>query len=80
MDKLLYGTGNTKVRFRYQNDFGMSKDAYVTFEGIIPNLERRYRDTSSDGIREFIEGFMGSKPCGSCKGHRLKNGSPCCDD
>ncbi|GGH33280.1 excinuclease ABC subunit UvrA [Paenibacillus segetis] len=72
MDKLLYGTGNTKVRFRYQNDFGMSKDAYVTFEGIIPNLERRYRETSSDGIREFIEGFMGSKPCGSCKGHRLK--------
>lgn len=72
MDKLLHGTGTTKVRFRYQNDFGMSKDAYVTFEGIIPNLERRYRETSSDGIREFIEGFMGSKPCSSCKGHRLK--------
>lgn len=72
MDKLLHGTGSTKVRFRYQNDFGMSKDAYVTFEGIIPNLERRYRETSSDGIREFIEGFMGSKPCSSCKGHRLK--------
>lgn len=72
MDKLLYGTGTTKVRFRYQNDFGMSKDAYVTFEGIIPNLERRYRETSSDGIREFIEEFMGSKPCSSCKGHRLK--------
>ncbi|RUT42861.1 excinuclease ABC subunit UvrA [Paenibacillus anaericanus] len=72
MDKLLHGTGSTKVRFRYQNDFGMSKDAYVTFEGIIPNLERRYRETSSDGIREFIEGFMGSKPCSSCKGNRLK--------
>ncbi|MEK4513020.1 excinuclease ABC subunit UvrA [Paenibacillus sp. FSL K6-2524] len=72
MDKLLHGTGTTKVRFRYQNDFGMSKDAYVTFEGIIPNLERRYRETSSDGIREFIEGFMGSKPCSSCKGNRLK--------
>lgn len=72
MDKLLYGTGDTKIRFRYQNDFGMSKDAYVTFEGIIPNLERRYRETASEGIREFIEEFMGSKPCGSCKGHRLK--------
>lgn len=72
MDKLLYGTGTTKVRFRYQNDFGMSKDAYVTFEGIVHNLERRYRDTSSEGIREFIEEFMGSKPCGTCKGHRLK--------
>ncbi|WP_410770707.1 excinuclease ABC subunit UvrA [Fontibacillus sp. BL9] len=72
MDKLLYGTGTTKVRFRYQNDFGMSKDAYVTFEGIVPNLERRYRETTSEGIREFIEEFMGSKPCGTCKGHRLK--------
>lgn len=72
MDKLLYGTGTTKVRFRYQNDFGMSKDAYVTFEGIVHNLERRYRDTSSEGIREFIEEFMGSKPCSTCKGHRLK--------
>lgn len=72
MDKLLYGTGDTKVRFRYQNDFGMSKDAYVTFEGIVHNLERRYRDTASEGIREFIEEFMGTKPCGTCKGHRLK--------
>lgn len=73
MDKLLYGTGDTKIRFRYQNDFGMSKDAMVTFEGIVHNLERRYRDTSSEGIREFIEDFMGTKACGSCKGHRLKN-------
>ncbi|MNO57627.1 UvrABC system protein A [compost metagenome] len=72
LDKLLYGTGDTKIRFRYQNDFGMSKDAYVTFEGIIHNLERRYRDTSSEGIREFIEEFMGTKPCATCKGHRLK--------
>ncbi|WP_110931134.1 excinuclease ABC subunit UvrA [Paenibacillus bouchesdurhonensis] len=75
MDTLLYGTGDTKIRFRYQNDFGMSKDAYVTFEGIVHNLERRYRDTSSEGIREFIEEFMGSKPCGTCKGHRLKKES-----
>ncbi|WHX48681.1 excinuclease ABC subunit UvrA [Paenibacillus woosongensis] len=75
MDTLLYGTGSTKVRFRYTNDFGMSKDAYVTFEGIVHNLERRYRETSSEGIREFIEEFMGSKPCGTCKGHRLKKES-----
>ncbi|WP_397376609.1 excinuclease ABC subunit UvrA [Paenibacillus sp. p3-SID1389] len=72
MDKLLYGTGDVKVRFRYENDFGMTRDAYVTFEGIIPNLERRYRETASEGIREFIEQFMGSKPCGTCHGHRLK--------
>ncbi|MDP4096497.1 excinuclease ABC subunit UvrA [Paenibacillus sp. P96] len=72
MSILLYGTGNEKVRFRYENDFGQRKEAYVTFEGIIPNLERRYRETASEGIREFIEGFMGSKPCGTCKGNRLK--------
>lgn len=72
MDKLLYGTGNEKVRFRYENDFGQRKEANVVFEGIIPNLERRYRETASDGIREFIENFMSAKPCEVCKGHRLK--------
>ncbi|WP_433944279.1 excinuclease ABC subunit UvrA [Paenibacillus sp. SN-8-1] len=75
MDKLLYGTGSQRIKFRYENDFGHSKEAYVTFEGIVPNLERRYRETASDGIREFIEGFMGAKPCGTCKGQRLKKES-----
>lgn len=72
MKIILYGTADEKIRFRYENDFGQRKEAYVTFEGIIPNLERRYRDTASDGIREFIEGFMSAKPCNTCKGHRLK--------
>lgn len=72
MDKLLYGTGNQKVRFRYENDFGQRKEAFVVFEGVIPNLERRYRETASEGIREFIENFMSAKPCEVCKGHRLK--------
>ncbi|SMF68102.1 excinuclease ABC subunit A [Paenibacillus uliginis N3/975] len=72
MDKLLYGTGSQKVHFKYENDFGQRKEAMVTFEGIIPNLERRYRDTNSDGIREHIEGYMSTKPCDVCKGHRLK--------
>ncbi|WP_098749164.1 excinuclease ABC subunit UvrA [Paenibacillus sp. EZ-K15] len=75
MNKLLYGTGNEKVHFRYENDFGQRKEAYVTFEGIIPNLERRYRDTNSEGIREYIEGYMSSKPCDVCKGHRLRKES-----
>lgn len=72
MNTILHGTGDQKIQFRYENDFGQRKEAYVTFEGIIPNLERRYRDTASDGIREFIEGFMSAKPCNTCKGHRLK--------
>lgn len=72
MNKLLYGTGDQKVRFRYENDFGQRKEAFVVFEGVIPNLERRYRETASEGIREFIENFMSAKPCEVCKGHRLK--------
>ncbi|NMO96684.1 excinuclease ABC subunit UvrA [Paenibacillus lemnae] len=75
MKTLLYGTGNQKVHFKYENDFGQRKEAYVTFEGIIPNLERRYRDTNSEGVREYIEGYMSSKPCDVCKGHRLKKES-----
>jgi excinuclease ABC subunit A len=75
MNLILHGTGEQKIRFRYENDFGQRKEAYVTFEGIIPNLERRYRDTASEGIREFIEGFMSAKPCNTCKGHRLKKES-----
>lgn len=75
MNLILHGTGEQKIRFRYENDFGQRKEAYVTFEGIIPNLERRYRDTASEGIREFIEGFMSAKPCNTCKGNRLKKES-----
>ncbi|WP_217562147.1 excinuclease ABC subunit UvrA [Paenibacillus sp. GbtcB18] len=69
---ILYGTDGQRVRFRYQNEFGTVKDAYVPFEGIVRNLERRYRDTFSDGIREHIEAYMSSKPCPKCKGQRLK--------
>ncbi|MNB71195.1 UvrABC system protein A [compost metagenome] len=72
MNKLLHGTGTERIRFKYENDFGQSKEAMVPFEGIIPNLERRYRETASEGIREFIEGFMSAKPCPTCKGKRLK--------
>jgi excinuclease ABC subunit A len=72
MNILLYGTGGEKIRFRYTNDFGHTRDATVPFEGIVRNLERRYRETASPGIREFIEEFMSTKPCPDCKGQRLK--------
>ncbi|MFC5650496.1 excinuclease ABC subunit UvrA [Paenibacillus solisilvae] len=75
MKKLLYGTGGERVRFRYENDFGHSKEALVPFEGIVNNLERRYRETGSDGIREHIEQYMSAKPCGGCKGNRLRKES-----
>ncbi len=72
MKVLLYGTGGEKIRFRYENDMGATKEALVPFEGIIRNLERRYRDTFSDGIRDHIETYMSTKPCPKCKGQRLK--------
>lgn len=75
MKKILYGTGGEKIKFRYENDFGFTKEALVPFEGVVRNLERRYRETGSDGIREHIEQYMSAKPCQSCKGHRLKRES-----
>ncbi|GEO26163.1 UvrABC system protein A [Alicyclobacillus acidoterrestris] len=71
LKKIFYGTGEP-IQFTYENDFGQRKTAQIPFEGVIPNLERRFRDTASDGIREFIESFMAAKPCPSCKGRRLK--------
>ena len=47
----------------------------MPFEGIINNLERRYRDTCSDAMREHIETYMSAKPCGRCKGQRLSKES-----
>ncbi|WP_123042187.1 excinuclease ABC subunit UvrA [Cohnella candidum] len=75
MQIILYGTGGERVRFRYENEFGHTRDAQVPFEGVVHNLERRYRETGSEGIREFIEGYMSAKPCGKCKGQRLKRES-----
>ncbi|AJY75231.1 excinuclease ABC subunit UvrA [Paenibacillus beijingensis] len=75
MKKLLDGTGGERVRFVYENDFGHRKEAYVPFEGITQNLERRYRETASDSMREYIEAYMSAKPCGTCKGDRLRKES-----
>lgn len=72
---ILYGTGGEKIRFRYENEFGHTRDAQVPFEGVVHNLERRYRETGSEGIREFIEAYMSAKHCGKCKGQRLKKES-----
>ncbi len=72
MNIILYGTGGEKIRFRYENDFGVTREALVPFEGVVRNLERRYRETASHSIREYIEGYMAAKPCPACKGKRLK--------
>src|SRR5690606_13975247 len=72
LNMVLYGTNGEKMKFVYENDFGVRKEANVPFEGIVNNLERRYRDTPSNSMREWIEQFFLAKPCQTCKGHRLK--------
>jgi excinuclease ABC subunit A len=75
LNKVLYGSPGERVTFVYENDFGQTKSASVHFEGVVPNLERRYRETASDYIREFVEAFMTTHPCPACGGLRLKRDS-----
>lgn len=75
MEKLLYGSGAESIRFRYQNDFGQVRESNIRFEGVLKNVERRYRETSSDYIREQMEKYMAEQPCPRCKGYRLKEES-----
>jgi excinuclease ABC subunit A len=71
---VLYGTGSKELKFRWENFEG--KGEYLgSFEGIIPNLERRYRQTESEGVREWIERYMRILPCPECSGTRLKKES-----
>jgi len=71
MDELLYGTKRI-IEFKFESHFNGSRSYKGTFEGIIPNLERRYRETNSDFMRERIDGFMTENPCPHCHGKRLK--------
>jgi len=72
LDKILYGTGDEVIRVRYQNQFGQWREYETTFEGVIPNQLRRYRETDSDYVRQEIESYMTTRPCPVCKGQRLK--------
>lgn len=72
LDKILYGTGDELIRVRYQNQFGQWREYETTFEGVIPNQLRRYKETDSDYIRQEIESLMTTRPCPVCKGQRLK--------
>jgi excinuclease ABC subunit A len=68
LDKILYGTGGE----RYRVSLGLGRNFETTYEGVIPNLERRHKETESDFMRTDIERFMVQKPCYACKGQRLK--------
>ena len=75
LEKILYGSGGEPIYFRYTNDFGQVREQYIPFEGVVRNIERRYRETSSDYIREQMEKYMAEQPCPTCQGYRLKKES-----
>ncbi|MFD2655524.1 excinuclease ABC subunit UvrA [Gracilibacillus thailandensis] len=71
LDKILNGSGKEKIYFRYENDYGMLRENDIYFEGVLNNIARRYRETSSDFIREQMEKYMTTKACPTCEGYRL---------
>jgi excinuclease ABC subunit A len=68
---VLYGTGEREITFHYDDGLRSYKTT-KTFEGVIPNLERRWKETESAWMREEIERFMSATPCPACRGYRLK--------
>ena len=68
---VLYGSGKDKVEFFYANSRGMQIKKLHRFEGVLPNLERRYRETESGAVREELTRFLNSQACPDCKGTRL---------
>ena len=71
LQKILYGTGDEVIDFEYSSSAGVRKFSQP-FEGVLPTLDRRYRETKSDGMRSFYEMYMSNSPCHSCNGARLK--------
>ncbi len=69
---VLYGTGQTEIEFRYMNDRGDVVVRRHPFEGVIPNMERRYKETESNSVREELAKYIANQPCPSCQGSRLK--------
>jgi excinuclease ABC subunit A len=71
-DLFLFGTNGEPVKVNYRNRYGRQRSYATRFEGIIPNLERRYKETDSEFSREKIEEYMSVRPCPACKGSRLR--------
>jgi excinuclease ABC subunit A len=71
-DTFLFGTNGDRVYVSYRNRYGRRRSYTTSFEGIVPNLERRYRETDSDYTREKIEEYMTMRPCPDCGGARLR--------
>jgi excinuclease ABC subunit A len=73
--KLLLWGSDERIPFAYEDAHGRTHRYNLRFEGVIPNLERRYRETTSDQVREDLESYMSHNPCPECSGSRLKPAS-----
>lgn len=71
-EAILYGSGREEIDFSYVNDRGDVISRRHTFEGVVPNMERRYRDTESTSVREELVKYMSSQHCPECNGTRLR--------
>ena len=69
---ILYGSGEEKLRLRFTNEHGRTRHYDARFEGVVNNLQRRYRETDSEYVRSDIERYMGAIPCPDCAGQRLR--------
>ena len=69
---VLHGSGRSEIEFKYMNDRGDVVVGKHPFEGIIPNMQRRYKDTESNAVREELAKYLNSQPCPSCAGSRLR--------
>lgn len=69
---VLYGSKGQAIKFKYINDRGDIMERKHPFEGIIPNMERRYRETESNSVREELTKYLNHQPCNSCNGSRLR--------
>ena len=69
---LLYGSKGTAIKFKYINDRGDIMERHHPFEGIIPNMERRYKETESNSVRDELTKYLNHQPCTACNGSRLR--------
>lgn len=72
LQMILFGNDEEKILFEYESFHGQHREKEMYFEGVIPNIARRYEETTSDYVREQMESYMALRPCQVCKGHRLK--------
>jgi len=72
LEKILYGTGDQELEVEFTGRNGRKSSFRATFEGVVNNLERRYRETNSDYVKAKIAEFMNNRPCQTCDGYRLR--------